>query len=253
MKVLRILLIIVGLFGILDTIFVLFLSNVNLGVLLPAILGLPLLIAGLFLPQFADWSRAGIGLTVKWLFIGAYALAALLFIGTSFVISRAAHVPAPKDADAVIVLGAGLRGDRPTLILAERLNTAMEYMRDNPKSVAILSGGQGAGEIVTEASVMGEYMRSHGIAQERIILEEASTSTEENFRYSRAIMEERFGADASAVFVTTGFHVYRAGLVAEKQGLTAVGIPSADRWYMRLNNYLRECVALWFYRILGKT
>lgn len=254
MKLLRILLIAIGIFGVMDTILVSFISNINLGVLLPGILGLPLLAVGVFLPRLAPWCKTGAGAVLKWVFIGGYARLTVGFLVTSLIIARAETKSAPKNADVLIVLGAGLRGNRPTLILAERLNTTIAYLEENPDTVAIVSGGQGENEIVSEAEVMGKYLAQKGIPAERYLLEDRSKSTEENFRFSNAIIQKRFGENASIVFVTTGFHVYRAGLVANKQNVAvAAGIPSADRWYMRLNNYLRECVAVWVYRLLGRT
>ena len=76
-------------------------------------------------------------------------------------------------------------------------------------------------------------------------------STYENFLYSKAIVEERFGAHAKLAFVTTGFHVYRAGRVAAECGLPADGVAAQDIWYSAPNNYLRESIAVAVYKIRG--
>lgn len=98
---------------------------------------------------------------------------------------------------------------------------------------------------------MKKYMLEHGVAEERVIAEERATNTSENFAYSMALIDEALGADARIAFVTTGFHVYRAGAVAAAQGIEAFGIPAEDVWYIALNNFLRECVGICVYALRG--
>ena len=115
----------------------------------------------------------------------------------------------------------------------------------------MVSGGQGAGESVTEASAMKKYMVERGMDESRIYAEEQAKNTMENFEFSKAIIDEVAGANAKIAFVTTNFHVYRAGQVAREQGVSAVGIPADDVWYLRLNNFMRECVGICVYALRG--
>ena len=252
MGILRVILIALGAFGILDTAAISLRSNPNLGVLLPAILGAPLLLTGIFLPQLTRWARDGFGAVCKWAFLGGYALLFLAFFATSMLINTAASHTAPAGADALIVLGAGLHGDRPTLVLTRRLNTAYDYLMESPETVAVLSGGQGDGETVTEAGAMAKYLIGRGIPPERLIEEGQSTNTSENFAFSAELIRERFGDDAEIAFVTTDFHVYRASRVAARQGVEVQGVAAPDVWYIRLNNHLRESVAIWAYWAAGR-
>ena len=80
----------------------------------------------------------------------------------------------------IIVLGAGLKGDTPSLALERRLEKAAEYMNKNGNAIAIVSGGQGKGETISEAQAMENYLLNHGIREDRIIKEDNSTSTYEN-------------------------------------------------------------------------
>ena len=249
---LRVVLLTLGAFGVLDTLCIACISNMNLGVWLPGILGLPLLLIGLFLPKLSVFFTSAAGNFLKWLLIAGYALAFVLFTATCVLIHAAADQKAHQGADAVIVLGAGLRGERPTLVLKRRMDTAIDYLNENPDSVAILSGGKGEGEHISEAEAMARYFAQKGIASSRYIKEDHSASTQENFLYSQAIIHDRFGADAAVVFVTTDFHVYRARRVAQKLGMHVNGIAAQDVWYISLNNHLRECVAVWEYTIKGK-
>lgn len=157
------------------------------------------------------------------------------------IISRANATPEPQ-AEYVLVLGAQVRGTTPSWELRSRLDTAISYLEENPGTKAVLSGGQGAGEDVSEADAMYAYIVEHGIDAERLILEDASTTTQENIEFSR----ERIGNDdATIVIVTSGFHVYRAVHMAEKQGLNHVsGYGSPSKKEMIPTYYIREALAM---------
>lgn len=249
MKVLRTLLIAAGILLILDSLFAARVCNFHLGVILPAFFGLPLLAAGILLP----WMDHGFLAFVKWLMVGCYGLAALIFLVCGILMGTAATDADRVEADVLIVLGAAVHGDRVSSVLAYRLETAADYMEQHPETIAIVSGGQGAEETVTEASAMKKYLiERRGIAAERIIIEDASTNTTENFAFSKAKLIEHSDEDAAVAFVTTDFHVFRAGRVAKQAGLDCVGIAAPDRWYLRPNNFMRECVGICVYALQGK-
>ena len=109
----------------------------------------------------------------------------------------------------MIVLGCAVRGERVSLTLARRLDAALSYLEQNPEACVVVSGGQGAGEHISEAEAMHRYLTERGIAESRILLEDKSMSTLENFRFSKALIDEAIGPDAKLVFVTTRFHVFR--------------------------------------------
>ena len=247
MKLLRILCLIVGGFLVLDTLIVCFLSNYNLGVILPAILGLPLLLLGLL------WGRmdAGFWLFLRRLMLICYCLGYLFLLFLGSLMLRAMDRGEHDDYDALIVLGAAVHGDRVTWVLSNRLDTAYDYAVAHPNTTLVVSGGQGDGESVTEASAMAGYLVRRGIDQSRILQEDKATSTAENFAFSKAIIDEQLGKDATIGFVTTRFHVYRAGRVALKGGIPARGLGAPDVWYLAINNFLRECVGICWYTLKG--
>ena len=248
MKVVRVLCIIVGAFLVLDTIIVSMLSNYNLGVILPAILGVPLLVLGAFMHHM----NGGFLGFVKWFLLGCYALGALFLLGMGILMGTAGRRADKVDADALIVLGAAVHGDRVTWVLSNRLDTAADYLAAHPNAVCVVSGGKGSGETVTEASAMQKYLvERKGVDPARILVEDRAESTKENFLFSKALIEERLGSDASIAFVTTDFHVFRARRVAQKTGIDAVGIAAPDVWYIRINNFLRECVGITVYALRG--
>ncbi len=249
----RFLLIVFGSLFILDTFFVLTLSNVNLGVILPALLGLPMLAGGIFFPSIKRLMQRKrlVKALVRLLLLG-YAAFMLSFLITSAIIFKSAHTTPQSGAKAVIVLGAGIHKDQLTRMLRKRLDAAIEYQKENPGAIIIVSGGQGSGETIPEAEAMAAYLLSQGIAPETIKKEEAAASTQENFRFSKSIMENLFGDAPLCVFVTSDFHVFRATKVAKAEGLTASGIAAHTEWYVLPNCYLRECLAIWGYTVLGR-
>ncbi len=243
----REILFIVGVVLIAETIIISTLSNFNLGVILPAFFGVPLVFLALVLPHMG----AGFLCFLKWLIAACYAVACVIFVVCGTLMLRAQSAGKSADADAVIVLGAAVHGDRVTWVLENRLNTAIAFLNAHENAICVVSGGQGAGESVTEASAMKKYMVERGVDEARVYMEEEATNTIENFRNSKAIIDDVLGKNARIAFVTTNFHVYRAGRVAKSQGISAVGIPADDVWYLRLNNFLRECVGICVYALRG--
>ncbi len=238
---------ILGVVLIVETLIISTLSNFNLGVILPAFFGVPLVFVAIVLPRMDQ----GFLRVLKWMIVGCYAAAGVIFLVCGTLMLRAVNQGRHAEADAVIVLGAAVHGDKVTWVLENRLNTAIAYLEAHPEAVCVVSGGQGPGETVTEASAMKKYMLERGVAESRVYLEERATNTKENFRYAGEIIGKTVGAGARVAFVTTNFHVYRAGRVAAAQGVDAAGIAAGDVWYLRLNNFMRECVGICVYALRG--
>ena len=221
------------------------LTKMNLGVIMPFIIGLPLLLTGAFYKILHKWWKSHIsGKIFKWCFITVYGLFTLLFAFTTTIILVNAKEPQNIKADAVIVLGAGIRGDVPSVTLKNRLDRAVEYHNEFPDAIIIVSGGQGEDEICTEASVMKNYLIAGGVPENLIIEEDNSRSTRDNFRFSHKIILEKLGNDAETAFITTKFHVFRAERIAKMQGMDTFGIPADGYKMLVLNDYLRECAAI---------
>lgn len=152
-------------------------------------------------------------------------------------------------ADYVIVLGAHVKGMRITRTLRARLEAAADYLIGNPATVAIVSGGQGKGEDVTEADAMERYLVSRGIAVNRILREEKSTDTNENIRFSRKAINH---PTARVVIATSAFHIFRATRIARKQGLSrAQGLPSPSDPVLLIHYYVREVIGVMKDKVLG--
>lgn len=246
MEIIKCLLIIIGTLLILDTIVIMFLSNYNLGVILPALLGLPLLAYGMFFDT--AWLSGG-GAFVKYVLIVAYAaFLALMLITIAAQCNARSDVP--KNADAVIVLGAGVRNGVAGETAQRRCKVAMQYAEENG-SLLVLTGGQGRDEPIPEGLAMQRYVISKGFPEERTIVEDKSKSTYQNFLFAKQLLDERFPDGWTAVFATSDFHVYRAKLAAREAGMELKGVGSKSKWYMIPNFYLRETLATLRYWLKG--
>lgn len=148
-------------------------------------------------------------------------------------------------AEAAIVLGAGVNGETPSLILQSRIQRAAEYLTKHPDTVAILSGGQGGGERISEAECMRRELVKRGIPEERLVLEDRSTSTAENFSYSKELLENMGLTDTTVAVITSDFHCFRAYLIAQRAGLSVMDIPAKSPYaLLNANYYIREAFAL---------
>lgn len=248
---LRWILLVCGMVLTLDTCFAATVCNFNLGVILPAILGLPLLLIGIFWKPLRKFFACGWGKAVKRLLIGGYTVWAVTFaIVTGCIVRQIADVPEPE-ADAVIVLGAAVRGDVPSATLAARLDCAYAYLADNPETVVIVTGGQGNGEAISEAQASCEYLLKKGVDASRIYLEDQSTSTQENLINAEQIIRDYLEHADRIVVVSSDFHLYRAKLTAKALGMDVETMGSRSIVWLIPNFYLREYAAVMGYRILG--
>lgn len=141
--------------------------------------------------------------------------------------------------DYVVVLGAGIIKKEVTPLLAARISRGIEIYRKNPGAKLIMSGGQGKGEDIPEAEAMAEYAINLGIPKEDIIIENKSRTTNENLRFSHALMKP----NAKFCIVTNSYHVYRALVLAKRQGLKCIGYGAKTKWYFTLNAFVREFIA----------
>lgn len=151
---------------------------------------------------------------------------------------------APEKNATVIVLGCQVKGTQPSLTLKNRLDTAYEYLTNHPDAKAVLSGGKGDDEDISEAECMYNYLTEKGISADRLYVEAKSTTTSENIRFSKEIIETN-GLNTDIAIVTDWYHEYRASVIAKRQGIDnagAVGAPTPR--YLTANLVTREIFAL---------
>lgn len=145
--------------------------------------------------------------------------------------------------DAIIVLGCRVKGDEPSLALLKRVDTAYQFLLENPESIAILSGGQGKDEYLSEAACMKQLLIGRGIEKSRLFLEDESTSTDENIRFSKVILDELHLSREVAV-ATSEYHQLRAKMICRRYGLKAYAQSSPTKLSLLPTFLLREVFAL---------
>lgn len=182
---------------------------------------------------------------------GVFRLCFLLAVGAgaavlalcSILILTAFPNRGEEGLDCVIVLGCQVRPDgEPSRSLRSRLDTAAAYLKKNPDTAVIVSGGQGSNEPCAEAETMAAYLESCGIDGGRIRQESLSSTTEENLRNSFRLC--RPSADRIGI-VTSNFHLYRSLFLAKRLGgshICGIAAPSLPLYLP--NNMLREILAL---------
>lgn len=172
----------------------------------------------------------------------------LAAIGTGIWVGICAAGADDPQADFVIVLGAGVNGETPSKSLSERLRAAQTYLERYPEAIAILSGGKGDGENISEALCMYRWLTERGVAPERLRMEDRATTTEENLRYSLALIEAEFGEKPeTAAIVSSSYHLARASLLAKEAGLYMLGVPaSTDNPIYFFQMFLREICGVWY-------
>lgn len=219
-----------------------FVSNVNLGNFLTIILGAVILLVALCFKKLAKWLKI---LLITGLSISVVFSSFLIFYGKSDTTTY--------QEDAVIVLGAAVHGKTPSLTLKKRLDKAIEYNKQNPDAIIIVSGGQGQGEDITEAEAMKSYLVEKGINPDKIIEEGNSTSTTENFEFSKEILDKHFGGSYTVCFVTNEYHIFRSSLCSKTAGYKDISyLHSNTNLSYLVSGSLRECLAVVKYAFFKK-
>jgi len=210
-------------------------ANLTLGTLLVCVFAVALLVwAFVFtrLPRLAN---------------GAIIAAVVVLLASSGFLAWAGNVnTVDYREDAVIVLGAAVHGSTLSNTFQERLDTALAYHQRNPQAWVVVTGGQGPQEDLAEAAAAAIYLESNGVSPRQILRDEKSTSTEENLRYAKGLLDKQLGPNYRAAFITDDFHIFRAERVARGVGLDATHLSCHSPWYFWPTNYAREtAVTAW--------
>lgn len=197
---------------------------------------------GLFL-FFCSWIR---GKNSHWQKAARFLVILFLssFLIIEFLIFRGMAETPGESADTLIVLGAKVNGRHLSITLQNRLAAAQNYLEENPHAIAVVSGGQGKGEDISEAAAMKAALLAQGISAERILTEAQSTTTQENLLYSQRILEEAGHPVQRVLIVTSDYHVFRACQMAKKYFPSVEGLPGKSDTALRMNYAIREYFAV---------
>ena len=175
----------------------------------------------------------------------------LLFYGTFLYLSYIIYAfflnlfPVKKEPQTIIILGAGLFGDKVPPLLAQRLNKGLAiYEKFNRKPIIIVSGGQGDDELISEAEAMARYLIDKGVPADSILLENKSRTTFENLTFSKQLMRAQGLEQDRVLLVTNSFHALRAGIYMKQVGLKGRSIGSRTAFYFLPSAWIRETAGL---------
>lgn len=178
-----------------------------------------------------------------------FCMALAVFLAAECVILAGGIMPPQQNLDYIVVLGAKVNGREPSGALRNRIQVAKEYLEANPATIAVLSGGQGPDEEISEAQCMYERLTSGGIDPARLIIEDQSTDTSENLIFSRRLIPE---TDVKIGIVTNNFHIFRALATARGLGWTDVyGVPVATTLFSMPHYLMREFIGVLYDGVKG--
>ena len=171
-----------------------------------------------------------------------------LIIATLYCNIRAARHTPKFDKDFIIILGSKVNKDGTlTPLLKGRVDKAIDfgkkqYELTKKKIIYVPSGGKGKDEKIAEAEAIKKYLIEKGIKEKQIIIENKSTNTFENMKFSKEKIDN-VNKDAKISFSTTNYHVFRSGVIANEQGIECEGMGSKTKWYFYTNALIREFIA----------
>ncbi len=218
-----------------------------LGIILGGMICLSI-VALVFARTLFTWSLGMAGDYIYYVLAMFIAYLQCVLIGTCLLGLKAARRVPKFDKDFIIILGCKMRDDGSlTNLLRSRVDRAVQFAQMQKKAtgkdiIFVPSGGQGKDEVVSEALAMKNYLVSQGISEDKIIMEDKSTSTYENIKFSNEIISKQM-EDAKISFSTTNYHVLRAGIIASNQDLKVEGIGARTKAYFWINAFIREFIA----------
>lgn len=190
------------------------------------------------------------GIKVSWLavLLALILAGAICFLIPFIAVLAGAHSEVRGEPRIMVIFGCQLREDGPSILLKDRLDTALAYLEEHPDTTVVVSGGQGTNEPASEAQGMYDYLTAHGVDGGHILLEDRSFSTWENVTFSlETLAAGEYDASGGVVLVSNAFHLTRARMLWERADgigpVSALAAPSSH-FPTRLQMYVREPLAL---------
>lgn len=186
------------------------------------------------------WFKAFVRLVLAGLLVFSALLGAVLYGSYDHI---------QGEPDTMLILGCQVKPWGPSVLLQDRLDEAVAYLKNHPDMTVVVSGGQGPDEHVSEAACMRDYLVQSGVDAEHILLEDQSHNTFQNITYSAQLMEqEGIDMEQGVLMVSNGFHLTRARMLwgrvtGEKEHLSTLAAP-CTHVPSRIKMYIREPLAL---------
>ena len=218
-------------------------GDLHIGMIYPAaifaLLGLGFLLPGIVRRLFRGKLRrlfVGLSAALGTVVACILAVCVLMAVGASDRVTEDEEV-------TVIVLGCQVNGERPSVMLRDRIDAAYAYLKDHPDVKVIAAGGKGSNENISEAECIRRELMARGIDESRIYVEDRSVNTAENMAFSAEIVEQHNLCPTLAV-ASDNFHQLRASIFAARNGLDTRSLGCRSVWYMGPGYWAREVMAL---------
>lgn len=226
-------------------------AKINIGNIFGMMTGILLLLSGIFFENIKTLCETK---SYRILFV-TVGVSAIIFY-TAFFITLLKIIICEKCAKpkgkTVTVLGCRVKGTVPTRALMSRCKAAYDYLIKNKNSVAVLSGGKGADEDISEAECMYRILTEKGIDKTRLYIEDASTTTEENLKFSSVVIDKN-NLSKEIIICTSEYHIYRALMIAKKAGINTTGLPAHSMRILRIPAFTREVFGVWYLTLKNLT
>lgn len=221
---------------------------INIGVWFPVLLGIFFIALPVIAPISAELLKRAYK-PVKTVFWTLFCIGAAYLLVMITVVAAGSFTPTAANPDAVIVMGGGIKDDRPQLLLQYRLDAAIGFLTEHPDLICVVTGGEDSNSDRTEADVMKQYLVQKGIAADRILIEDKSTDSHENLKFAARILKES-GLGNKVVIITDRFHQYRSSLYAKHAGLESTPYSSKSPYILQQSFWVREAFAMIKYYII---
>ncbi len=189
-------------------------------------------------PPSPVWLRV-----ILWIVFGGAGAVVLFFLALLVIMFFGSLPPKSRGEYTLMVLGCKLKNGKPGRMLRRRLNKAVRELERDPELMCVVTGGRAPDQQLAEAQAMESYLLEHGISRERIIAETLSSTTYENFLFSRRLLEER-GLPSRAGVVTDRFHQFRSGRIARTAGMDSFPISCRTAWYLAVQFWMRDALCI---------
>ncbi|MGN1195497.1 MAG: YdcF family protein [Acutalibacteraceae bacterium] len=148
------------------------------------------------------------------------------------------------EPDFLLILGCRVKADEPEPTLRTRIKKAAEFLTEHKNTIAVCCGGiVHPDQTKSEAEAIKDGLVSLGIDEGRIILEDKSTTTKENFVNAKRIIDGmKLEAEPKIAFLSSEFHLMRSSFIAKLTGLDVKSVAAPSPENQRLKNYIRELI-----------
>lgn len=221
---------------------IIFVGIVNAGNLAGIVFSVAIILFAVYMSSackfFTKLCKKTYGKFITALLCTAICIATALTAYASYLLISMFSVP-PTEDTIVVVLGCKVNQNGPSRMLKARINTAYDFLSRNPDTKCIVSGGMGNDEHISEALCIYNELTAMGIDKERLYIEDKSTNTKENLKFSLEIIEKN-SLPHSVTIITNEFHQYRAAKIGSKLGLETYHVSSSTPFSMFPTYFLRE-------------